>query len=69
MDIRRSHNMPKLQIGWIDTVCMPLYKNISHICDSFKGQLMRIEENRLNWTLLQKRVSKNVNLVKHENFD
>jgi len=26
MDIRRSHNMPKLQIGWIDTVCMPLYK-------------------------------------------
>jgi hypothetical protein len=26
MDIRRSHELPRLQVGWIDNVCMPLYK-------------------------------------------
>ena len=28
MDARRSHELPRLQIGWIDNVCMPLYKVI-----------------------------------------
>jgi len=26
MDARRSHELPRLQIGWIDNVCLPLYK-------------------------------------------
>jgi dual 3',5'-cyclic-AMP and -GMP phosphodiesterase 11 len=25
MDARRSHELPRLQIGWIDNICMPLY--------------------------------------------
>ena len=25
MDARRSHELPRLQIGWLDSVCLPLY--------------------------------------------
>lgn len=25
MDARRYHELPRLQIAWIDNVCMPLY--------------------------------------------
>ena len=30
MDARRSHELPRLQIGWIDNICMPLY-SVSNI--------------------------------------
>jgi dual 3',5'-cyclic-AMP and -GMP phosphodiesterase 11 len=26
MDVRRSHELPRLQIGWLNNVCFPLYK-------------------------------------------
>ena len=59
MDARRSHELPRLQIGWIDNVCMPLYMNISLLCDSFKEHLNRIEENRRNWSLLNENLNNN----------
>lgn len=52
MDARRSHELPRLQIGWIDNVCLPLYTSISCLCDSFKNHVKRVEENRLNWSLI-----------------
>ncbi len=26
MDARRASELPRLQIGWIDNICLPLYK-------------------------------------------
>lgn len=49
MDARRSHELPRLQIGWIDNVCMPLYRDINQLCDSFKGHVDRVEKNRNEW--------------------
>lgn len=73
MDARRASELPRLQIGWIDNICLPLYqvfirlisrklelikcfflKNVSLLCDSFKGHLDRVEENRRNWNILNK---------------
>ncbi|CAF0874237.1 unnamed protein product [Brachionus calyciflorus] len=58
MDARRSHELPRLQVGWIDNVCLPLYTNVSYICKSFEEHLERIENNRKNWYQLQDRPNK-----------
>ncbi|RNA28024.1 dual 3 -5 -cyclic-AMP and -GMP phosphodiesterase 11A [Brachionus plicatilis] len=56
MDERRSDQLPRLQMGWIDAVCFPLYQNLALLCDSFNGHLDRLKENRLNWSLLNEKI-------------
>lgn len=56
MDARRYHELPRLQIAWIDNVCLPLYGSFANICNSFNGHLTRINENRLNWSSLNEKL-------------
>lgn len=56
MDERRSDQLPRLQMGWIDAVCFPLFQNLSLICETFEGHLNRMKENRLNWSLLNEKL-------------
>lgn len=56
MDARRSDELPRLQIGWIDGVCWPLYSNFATLCNSFDGHLKRIKENRQNWSFLNEQL-------------
>lgn len=56
MDERRSDQLPRLQMGWIDAVCMPLFQNFALICNSFDDHLIRMKDNRLNWSLLNEKI-------------
>lgn len=52
MDARRSHELPRLQIGWIDNVCLPLYSNLLTLDGAFEGHIERVKDNRTNWSHL-----------------
>ncbi|CAF0914014.1 unnamed protein product [Brachionus calyciflorus] len=56
MDERRRDQLPRLQIGWIDAVCLPLFQSCAHLCKTFEGHVARIKENRLHWSLLNEKI-------------
>lgn len=70
MDERRSDQLPRLQMGWIDSVCYPLFLNLSLICETFEEHLNRMKENRLNWNLLNEKLKLSIikEKVKIENL-
>ncbi|KAL3837319.1 hypothetical protein ACJMK2_022685 [Sinanodonta woodiana] len=49
MDREKQDELPKLQLGWIDGICLPLYKHLVLLDPSFKPMLDGILENRALW--------------------
>lgn len=54
MDRKKKDELPKMQIGFIDFVCMPLYKMLSEIAPELNPLLEGVQSNRQNWELLAK---------------
>ncbi|CAH1775433.1 unnamed protein product [Owenia fusiformis] len=52
MDREKQEELPKLQMGWIDGVCVPLYKALGKVNDSFEPMLGGVMSNRANWEKL-----------------
>lgn len=52
MDRRKKDELPKMQVGFIDFVCMPLYKMLSDLIPDLDPLLNGVKENRHNWHVL-----------------
>ncbi|XP_074652338.1 dual 3',5'-cyclic-AMP and -GMP phosphodiesterase 11A-like isoform X1 [Tubulanus polymorphus] len=53
MDREKQHELPKLQLGWIDGICLPLYKNLVKFDANFQPMLEGVLQNRRNWEQLE----------------
>lgn len=52
MDRKKRHELPKMQVNFIDFICMPLYKSFANLVPDLQSLQARVEENRKNWQLL-----------------
>lgn len=52
MDRRKKDELPKMQVGFIDFVCMPLYKMLSDLIPDLDPLLEGVKGNRKNWHIL-----------------
>lgn len=52
MDRRKKDELPKMQVGFIDFVCLPLYKVLAEIIPEFTPLLDGVQTNRDNWDIL-----------------
>ncbi|XP_064594996.1 dual 3',5'-cyclic-AMP and -GMP phosphodiesterase 11A-like isoform X2 [Liolophura sinensis] len=59
MDRERQDELPKLQLGWIDGICLPLYKALAKMEPKFQPMLDGVLANRQQWEILDaERLSK-----------
>ncbi|XP_062584401.1 dual 3',5'-cyclic-AMP and -GMP phosphodiesterase 11A-like isoform X2 [Saccostrea cucullata] len=52
MDREKQDELPKLQLSWIDGICLPLYKALSNLDSSFKPLYDAVLNNRSCWEVL-----------------
>ncbi|CAH8644782.1 unnamed protein product [Heterobilharzia americana] len=52
MDRERSNELPKLQVSFIDFVCMPIYEAIVQVSPNFEPLLNGCKRNRSCWLIL-----------------
>lgn len=52
MDRERKDELPKMQVDFIDCICMPVYKALVHVQSSLEPLLLGCQENRRNWQAL-----------------
>nr|XP_022286259.1 dual 3',5'-cyclic-AMP and -GMP phosphodiesterase 11A-like isoform X2 [Crassostrea virginica] len=52
MDREKQDELPKLQLSWIDGICLPLYKALSNLDTSFKPLFDGVLMNRSCWEVL-----------------
>ncbi|ESO83549.1 hypothetical protein LOTGIDRAFT_236563 [Lottia gigantea] len=52
MDREKQDEIAKLQMSWIDGICLPLYKNLSKMDPNFKPMLEGVLANRDRWEIL-----------------
>ncbi|XP_073817223.1 phosphodiesterase 6 [Musca autumnalis] len=69
MDRDRKDELPKMQVGFIDVICLPLYKVL---CDTFPWITPLYEgtlENRSNWQDLAEKVEMGLTWIDHDTID
>lgn len=52
MDRRKKNELPKMQVGFIDFVCMPLYTLLANLVPELHPLLYGLKRNRQNWQSL-----------------
>ncbi|VDP83726.1 unnamed protein product, partial [Schistosoma mattheei] len=52
MDRERSNELPKLQVSFIDSICMPIYEAIVQVSPNFEPLLKGCKRNRTCWLIL-----------------
>ncbi|KAL3875765.1 hypothetical protein ACJMK2_033683 [Sinanodonta woodiana] len=52
MDRDKKDQLPQMQVGFIDTICLPVYEAISKVSGSLKPLLDGCKRNRENWSSL-----------------
>jgi len=52
MDREKHSELPRMQIGFIDVICMPVYKAFASLGEEFEPLLIGCQENRRNWLAL-----------------
>lgn len=69
MDRERKDELPKMQVGFIDIICLPLYRVL---CDAFPWITPLYEgtlENRRNWQDLAEKVEMGLTWIDHDTID
>ncbi|XP_030375868.1 cGMP-specific 3',5'-cyclic phosphodiesterase [Scaptodrosophila lebanonensis] len=69
MDRERKDELPKMQVGFIDVICLPLYRVL---CDTFPWITPLYEgtlENRRNWQDLAEKVEMGLTWIDHDTID
>lgn len=61
MDRERRDELPKMQVGFIDAICLPLYKILSETFPWIKPLYDGTLENRDNWRDLAEKVEMGLN--------
>lgn len=65
----RKDELPKMQVGFIDVICLPLYKVL---CDTFPWIMPLYDgtmENRTNWQDLAEKVEMGLTWIDHDTID
>lgn len=53
MNREKKDELPKMQMSFIDTICLPVYEAFAKLCPmEMKGLLKGVFHNRDAWTLL-----------------
>ncbi|XP_055921410.1 cGMP-specific 3',5'-cyclic phosphodiesterase isoform X2 [Eupeodes corollae] len=69
MDRERKDELPKMQVGFIDIICLPLYRVL---CDAFPWITPLYEgtmENKRNWQDLAEKVEMGLTWIDHDTID
>uniref|UniRef100_A0A8C5L2W1 Phosphodiesterase n=1 Tax=Jaculus jaculus TaxID=51337 RepID=A0A8C5L2W1_JACJA len=56
-DRNRKHELPRLQLEWIDSICMPLYQALVKVNVKLKPMLDSVAANRKKWEELHQKRS------------
>ncbi|CAD5120093.1 DgyrCDS8673 [Dimorphilus gyrociliatus] len=52
INMKKRDELPNLQIGWIDQICLPLYQALSTLDTNFQNLVERVLANRDKWKSL-----------------
>ncbi|CAF4455878.1 unnamed protein product, partial [Didymodactylos carnosus] len=64
MDRAKKDELPKMQVGFIDSICLPLYKTLTDVDPSLSPLYDGCKKNRANWEKLAQEHEK---LKRHKN--
>nr|XP_027221501.1 dual 3',5'-cyclic-AMP and -GMP phosphodiesterase 11-like [Penaeus vannamei] len=57
MNREKKDKLPIMQVGFIDSICMPVYEAFANLSDELKPLLEGVQENRHNWQSLADEVT------------
>ena len=52
MDRKKKDELPKMQVGFIDFICLPLYDVLAELLPGLNPLLEGVRHNRENWQAL-----------------
>lgn len=52
MDRKKKDELPKMQVGFINFICMPLYEVLAKFSCDLKPLLDGVQANKMNWQSL-----------------
>ena len=53
MDRKKKDELPKMQVGFIDFICLPLYQVLADLLPGLDPLLEGVKHNKENWQALQ----------------
>ncbi|XP_063239936.1 cGMP-specific 3',5'-cyclic phosphodiesterase [Bacillus rossius redtenbacheri] len=69
MDRERKDELPQMQVGFIDFICLPLYKVLSDTFPWIQPLLDGCMENRRHWQDLAEKVEMGLTWIDHDTID
>lgn len=69
MDRERKDELPQMQVGFIDVICLPLYKVLSDTFPWIKPLYEGCLENRNHWQDLAEKVEMGLTWIDHDTID
>ncbi|XP_059611325.1 cGMP-specific 3',5'-cyclic phosphodiesterase [Phlebotomus argentipes] len=69
MDRERKDELPKMQVGFIDVICMPLYRVLSETFPWMRPLYEGTMDNRQHWQDLAEKVEMGLTWIDHDTID
>lgn len=69
MDRERKDELPKMQVGFIDVICIPLYRVLSETFPWINPLYEGTVENRKHWQDLAEKVEMGLTWIDHDTID
>lgn len=69
MDRERKDELPQMQVGFIDVICLPLYKVLSDTFPWIRPLYDGCLENRNHWQDLAEKVEMGLTWIDHDTID
>ncbi|XP_055618671.1 cGMP-specific 3',5'-cyclic phosphodiesterase isoform X2 [Toxorhynchites rutilus septentrionalis] len=69
MDRERKDELPKMQVGFIDVICLPLYKVLSEAFPWIRPLYEGTMDNRQHWQDLAEKVEMGLTWIDHDTID
>lgn len=69
MDRERKDELPQMQVGFIDVICLPLYRVLSETFPWMQPLYNGTLENRKNWQDLAEKVEMGLTWIDHDTID
>ncbi|GAB0087546.1 Phosphodiesterase [Sergentomyia squamirostris] len=69
MDRERKDELPKMQVGFIDVICLPLYRVLSETFPWMKPLYEGTVDNRQHWQDLAEKVEMGLTWIDHDTID
>lgn len=69
MDRERKDELPQMQVGFIDVICLPLYRVLSETFPWVRPLYQGTLENRQHWQDLAEKVDMGLTWIDHDTID